>query len=223
MFAVNTYEEIEKREKELNKKHIVILLFVRPSLPNADDIINEFEYIHYNSGEYCSIYAVGYTNDCFLVNEDRTYYRITSVDSSQWYFSNKAFVEFKDNLENRLKWKYSGNAEMIILQSNPLGNNILNFQNYISLDINCGLKRGYLDTFNKFMESLIRNSKKNTEVLSVSWELSKERIKIKDILIETIDDCKKVPTPVKKILKDNLFFMPKLNRYDKTLPWNYLR
>lgn len=101
---------------------------------------------------------------------------------------------------------------MIILQSNPQGNKILNFQNYISLDINCGLKQGYLDTFNKFMESLIRSSKKNAEVLSVSWELSKERIKIKDILIETIDDCKKIKTPVKKILKDNLFFMPKLNK-----------
>lgn len=56
MFAVNTYEEIEKREKELNKKHIVILMFVRPSLPNSNNIINEFEYIHYNSCEYCSIY-----------------------------------------------------------------------------------------------------------------------------------------------------------------------
>ncbi len=212
MFAVNTYEEIEKREKELNKKHIVILMFVRPSLPNANDIINEFEYIHYNSCEYCSIYAVGYTNDYVLANKDNTYNKITSVDSSQWYFSNKAFVEFKNNLEYRLKWKYSGNAEIMILQSNPAGKNILNFQNYISLDVNTGLIKGYIDTFNKLMESLIRTSKKHTQVLSVSWELSKERIKLKDILIETIDDCKKVSTSTKKILKDNLFYMPKFNK-----------
>lgn len=212
MFAVNTYEEIERREKEINKKHIVILLFVRPSLPNANDIINEFEYIHYNSGEYCSIYAVGYTNDYMLANYDKTYKETTSVDNSQWYFSNKAFVDFKNNLENRLKWEYSGNAELIILQSNPLGKSILNFQNYIPLDINYGLKEGYLDTFNKFMESLIRSSKKNSEVFPVSWELSNERIKIREVLAEAIDDCKKVPTPVRKILKNKLFFIPNSNK-----------
>lgn len=100
----------------------------------------------------------------------------------------------------------------MILQSNPAGKNILNFQNYISLDVNTGLKKGYIDTFNKLMESLIRTSKKHTQVLSVSWELSKERIKLKDILIETIDDCKKVSTSTKKILKDNLFYMPKFNK-----------
>ena len=147
-----------------------------------------------------------------MANKDNTYNKITSVDSSQWYFSNKAFVEFKNNLEYRLKWKYSGNAEIMILQSNPAGKNILNFQNYISLDVNTGLKKGYIDTFNKLMESLIRTSKKHTQVLSVSWELSKERIKLKDILIETIDDCKKVSTSTKKILKDNLFYMPKFNK-----------
>lgn len=35
MFAVNTYEEIVKNEQVLNEKHIVVLLFVRPSLPWA--------------------------------------------------------------------------------------------------------------------------------------------------------------------------------------------
>lgn len=90
MFAVNTYEEIEKREKELNKKHIVVLLFVRPSLPNANDIINEFEYIHYNSGEYCSIYAVGYTNNCFLINAD------TKLNSAASKWSTNRSAALKD-------------------------------------------------------------------------------------------------------------------------------
>jgi len=49
MFAVNTYEEIERKERELNDKHIIVLLFVRPNLSDADEIIREFNYIHYNS------------------------------------------------------------------------------------------------------------------------------------------------------------------------------
>lgn len=211
MFAVNTYEEIEKQERELSNHHIIVLLFVKPSNINAKDIIEEFDYIHYNSKDYCSIYAVGYTNDMVLAENDNTYSKITTVDNSEWFYSNKNFVEFKNNLESRLKWKYSGNAEMIILQSNPSGKNILNFQNYLSIDINHGLKKGYIDTFSKFMESLVRNSKNSTEVYGMSVRMKRDRIKLKEILINTIDDSKKVPTPIKKILKDNLFFFPAIN------------
>ena len=31
MYAVNTYEQIERQERELNENHIIILLFVRPT------------------------------------------------------------------------------------------------------------------------------------------------------------------------------------------------
>jgi len=55
MFVVDTYEEIEKNEKRLAEKHIIVLLFVRPSLPGAKEIIEEFEYIHYNSRKFCSM------------------------------------------------------------------------------------------------------------------------------------------------------------------------
>ena len=63
MFAVNTYEEIERKQREIPDRQIIILLFVRPTAPGAKEIIKEFDYIHYNSERYCSIYAVGYTND----------------------------------------------------------------------------------------------------------------------------------------------------------------
>ena len=98
MFAVNTYEEIEKNERRLNEKHIIILLFVRPSLSGAKEIIEEFDYIHYNSDRYCSVYAVGYTNDsCESSYPD---FRVAGgVDGVSWYYSNKAFVNFKNKLE----------------------------------------------------------------------------------------------------------------------------
>ena len=55
MFAVNTYEEIEKREREINEQHIIVLLFVKPSLKDSKEIIEEFDYIHYNSDRFCSV------------------------------------------------------------------------------------------------------------------------------------------------------------------------
>ena len=102
MFAINTYEEIEQRQRENGDKQIVILLFVRPTAPGAKEIIEEFDYIHYNSERYCSIYAVGYSND-FSKAADRSYKRATNIEGSEWFFSNAEFVKFKNNLEHRIR------------------------------------------------------------------------------------------------------------------------
>lgn len=51
MFAACTYEEIEKRERSVENKEIVVLLFVKAT---DTAVLQEFEYIHYNSAKYCS-------------------------------------------------------------------------------------------------------------------------------------------------------------------------
>ena len=78
MFAINTYEEIEQRQRENGDRQIVILLFVRPTAPGAKEIIEEFDYIHYNSERYCSIYAAGYSND-FSKATDQSYKCATNI------------------------------------------------------------------------------------------------------------------------------------------------
>lgn len=207
MFAVNTYEEIEKNETQLGGKHIIVLLFARPSLSEAKEIIEEFEYIHHNSGKFCSIYAVGYSDsaDC---QSSREWRKIRSVNSIDWYYSDQAFVKLKDKLEQRLNWKYSGDIELIVLQSNPEGNNILNFENYLAIDVNYGIKNEYIESFPRFMESLIRSSRKEVEALALAKDMRRGRLKISQVVVDTINECKKVPFPVRKIAKDRLFYRP---------------
>ena len=206
MFAVNTYEQIEKIERGLGEQHIVILLFVRPSLQGAKEIIDEFDYIHYNSGKLCSIYAVGYTNDSQMARTSgyRKLYRKYGAD---WYFSDKAFVDFKNNLESRLNWKYSGEIELIVLQSNPNGSKILNFQNYVAIDVNYGIRKEYIDSFPRLMESLIRSARSEVTATEVMKKVGHSRISVKNVILNTIQECKKVPTPVRNIVKDRLFYL----------------
>ena len=80
MFAASTYEEIERYERQVENPEIVVLLFARPS---EETILKEFEYIHYNSGKYCSIYAIGYTND-FDKAEDRFYRKVETTAYSKY-------------------------------------------------------------------------------------------------------------------------------------------
>ena len=63
MFAASTYEEIVEYERCIANTEVVVFLFVKPTSQDATDIIQEFECIHYNSAKYCSVYAIGYSDD----------------------------------------------------------------------------------------------------------------------------------------------------------------
>lgn len=205
MFAASTYDEVVKYERCIENKEIVVLLFVKPTNQDAVDIIQEFEYIYYNSAEYCSIYAIGYSNDP-QKQEDRHYKKVSEIVNTDWYFSDKAFVEFKNYLERRIKWEYSGETEVLILQNNPGVKNPLNFSNYVAIDVNKGLREGYIDSFQRFMESLIRSARSKVTAKEAASDLRKSRISIKDAISEAIEDSKKIPNPAKKIIKDRLFY-----------------
>lgn len=205
MFAASTYEEVVDYERRIENKEIVVFLFVKPTTQDAIDIIQEFEYIHYNSAKYCSIYAIGYSDNP-KKKTDKYYRRVTEIVDSNWYFSNKAFVDFKNNLERRIKWEYSGETEVLILQNNPGSRDPLNFSNYVAIDVNKGLREGYIDSFQRFMECLIRSSRSKVTAKESAADLCKSRISIKDTIAEAIDNSKKIPEPAKQIVKDRLFY-----------------
>lgn len=205
MFAASTYEEVVDYERRIENKEIVVFLFVKPTTQDAIDIIQEFEYIHYNSAKYCSIYAIGYSDNPEK-KTDKYYRKVTEIVDNNWYFSNKAFVDFKNNLERRIKWEYSGETEVLILQNNPGSRDPLNFSNYVAIDVNKGLREGYIDSFQRFMESLIRSSRSKVTAKESAADLCKSRISIKDTIAEAIDNSKKIPIPAKQIIKDRLFY-----------------
>ena len=205
MFAASTYEEVVDYERRIENKEIVVFLFVKPTTQDAIDIIQEFEYIHYNSAKYCSIYAIGYSDNPEK-KTDKYYRKVTEMVDSNWYFSNRSFVDFKNNLERRIKWEYSGETEVLILQNNSGSRDPLNFSNYVAIDVNKGLREGYIDSFQRFMESLIRSSRSKVTAKESAADLCKSRISIKDTIAEAIDNSKKIPEPAKQIVKDRLFY-----------------
>lgn len=202
MFAASTYEEIERIESQVENMEIVVFLFARPS---EEQILREFEYIHYNSEKYCSIYAIGYTDD-FTKAGDCSYRKVDAFMQQDWYFSTKAFIEFKEKLQDRIQWKYSGETEILILQNNPRNRSVLNFRNYVAIDINKGIREGYIDSFQSFMEALIRSSKRIVTAKEAIRDVRDSRMSVKEIIASAIDDSKKVPTPIKEIVKDRLFY-----------------
>lgn len=200
MFAASTYEEINAWADQFPSKAVIILLFIKPA-EHHNQIIREFEYLHYNTKEYCMVFAVGYTDD--LHSEERTYYSIGTMCNAEWFFSNKVFVDFKELLESRINWEYSGDVEILILQNKKDRKDPLDFRNYIAVNIDAGLRDGYIDSFPSFMEKIVRNAKKQIKVMDTDNE---QRIKLKELVSDTIESCKTVRTPVRKIISDRHFY-----------------
>ena len=202
MYAASTYEEIELQERKIENMEVVVFLFARIT---DKDTLKEFEYIHYNSEGYCSIYAIGYTDDPNKTAENG-YKPVKDVFDNTWSFSMKAYVDFKNKLEQRIKWKYSGETEVLILQNNPWGKEPLNFQNYVAINVTKGVHEGYIDSFQSFMESLVRSSKARVTAREVANDMANARISVKGIIMGSIEECSKVPMPIKDIVKDRLFY-----------------
>jgi hypothetical protein len=183
---------------------------IKPSDENSQDIIGKFNYLHYLSGEYCTIYPIGYYHNPWNHALYGNSKEVEGVDNQIWYYNDKAFLEMVNQIEERIKWKYSGEPEMMILQNNTNDQDFLSFKNYICIRILAGLRKQYFPSFALLMQSIINSAKKHVtgkEVIQdVSKKSIKDHIKLKDIIVDTFLTSVKVPEFVKKILKDGLFY-----------------
>ena len=207
MYPANNIDGIVEQERMLDGSHAIILLFVKPSDDNADNIIKKFNYLHYKSKKFCSIYLVGYS-----IYSNEAYFDwnpIVGVNNTTWYYSDECFIEVCEQLGRRLKkWYYSGEPEMIILQNSSTYENgcIMDFRNYHYIDINYGVSKGYIESFARFMERLLVACKKEVMASQVVSAANKQRLNGRKIIEEAIGMCPRLPLHVKKILKDKVFF-----------------
>ena len=116
--------------------------------------------------------------------------------------------DFKEKLQPRINWVYSGGTEILILQNNPGKKNSLCFSNYVAIDVYKGIREEYIDSFIRFMESLIRISKSEVTAKDAIKEMRKSKISVKNIILSSIEECKKIPKPCKEIIGDRLFYRP---------------
>lgn len=82
----------------------------------------------------------------------------------------------------------------------------LDFRNYNYIDINYGIQKGYIDSFERFMQRLLTACQKEVEGYKAIGEANKKRLKPRNVLEMAIEMMPKLPKTVKLILKDKLFY-----------------
>lgn len=209
MEPVFNFAGIESMErKNLGTRHAIFLLLVKPSDNNSTDIINQFNYYHFASRRYCSIYAPGYSLVHFPNGYDNQ--SAAFVEGREWFYSDRCFVEFQVELEKRLKWRYCGEPEIIILQSARGKHSALDFTNYVSLDVMRGLREGYIDSFSRLMQELINASKSEVEAKAVLNKAKK--LSAHEIFSTAIKLASPIPDELQKLMQDRLFYRTALKR-----------
>lgn len=133
MFPVSDLAGIEHQETANERRKAVVLLLVKPSDDNAKQLIEKFNYYHFKSREYCSIYAAGYGTAEFREAYSDAH-EIAVVDKKTWLYSDRCFVQFCEQLSARTKWEYCGEPEILLLQTSVGVKSSLDFRNYVSID-----------------------------------------------------------------------------------------
>ena len=206
MYPINNFDGIVEQERNLTGSHVIVLMLIKPSDKNADDYIKHFNYWHYNSREYCSIYLLGYSQN--FTNDYQDVIKVNGIDNTTFDYSDCCFIEVRDQLKAKLSnWSYTGEPEIIILQRNAHGSkNILDFSYYNYIDINYGIQKKYIDSFERFMERLIVACRQEVTATEAIDNVTRQRLKPRRILESALEACPKLPKPIKAILGDRIFY-----------------
>lgn len=206
MFAVSQYEQIEAIEKENKNPHLIAVLFIRPNLESAEEIVSDFDYLHCRSGGYCSIYAAGYTND-FTQADERSYKKVTTFNGLDWYYSALNYDNFRCQLKNRIpKWSYSGEVELLVFQSGSSDKKAFDFRNYISLNITYGQAKEYFSTFAGFFEAIMNCTEYAFADSRRGLLTQTGKLKVREIVELALIECGNEENDVRKITQDRRFY-----------------
>lgn len=90
---------------------LIGLCFARPTSPLAkSEILPQIPDWHHRSGNSTDFYFAGFGDHEW----DEDFQKVELPGRGAWYYSPKAFQNFRTDVEARTKWKYSGGSDLIL-------------------------------------------------------------------------------------------------------------
>lgn len=170
------------------KRHsLVVVLFCNPSTPFArDELVPSLNYFHKRSKEYINIFCCGF--GAFGSKSDYPdIQKVGKIDSDDWFYSDEAFVNVVEEFEERTKWKYSGENELLLLDVvKNRESNDLTIENAIVCNLEQMHKDKAFTSVRSLMEKLIDYAK--SDEAANAWKFSdKQGLKVaKNVLKDAV-------------------------------------
>ncbi|MGX9417636.1 hypothetical protein ACWU4D_09815 [Vibrio sp. WJH972] len=173
-FNMNTptrYRTVRVEESRSSK--LIGILFAHPNSPLAkSEIVDHLNQFHYRSGEAVDFFCVGY-GAYWPENYQPDTRKATSIDGTEWLFSDAAFSQVIDEVEELTKWQYSGETELLLLSAikDDTGEAKLDFGSAIVCNLEAMSKDQAFTSVRAFFEGIFRFAKKNS-CSNPAWGLS---------------------------------------------------
>ncbi len=152
-----------KIEEENNSK-LIGILFSHPKTTLAkSEIIDHLAQFHVRSGEAVDFFCVGY--GAYWPPEHFADQRpVVTIEGVDWLFSEQAFSNIIDDLENNSKWLYSGETELILVAAVKKKTGIIeiDYSNAIVCNLEAMSKDKAFTSVRAFFEGLFKYAKKNS-------------------------------------------------------------
>lgn len=117
-----------------------------------EEIIGRCEYLDERSKEYIHFYCAGY--GAYRNNEYAPDMEPLSISKeTPWYFSQRLFARFVDDMEQETTWRYGGGAELIVL--NPE----LDFSDCVIFNLDNMMHDNVIVHAGELVESLMQHAK----------------------------------------------------------------
>ena len=171
--ALSYKEMIEKINENylsrgLSNDYIGILL-TRPDLDSGQCILNSLDYYHHLTGPAVNFYLPGYGAYWGDNYPDKEIF--AKIDGTEWFFSNKHFVDFTKQLERNTKWMYSGESELMLL---PLINGEIVFDKILVFYLDDMLRDNAIKSIPSFIQQLARLFESKSTLNEIHMSLAKD-------------------------------------------------
>jgi hypothetical protein len=141
--------------KETSGIRMVGLLFAPIEVRLArEEIVPSLEYFHHRSGNHIDFFCAGYSRYGFTPGE-----RPVTDDDPPWMFSLELFDRFRSDIEYRSRWRYSGEADLLLLNGMRSTDDkmaSLDFSSTIVCDLDRMIRDKAIYSVRRFFEDVFR-------------------------------------------------------------------
>jgi hypothetical protein len=139
------------------------LCFARPASALAkNEVFPQIPDWHYRSGSHIDFFFPGFTD----YSQEEGALEIVMAGRGTWYYSPKLFDTFRQQIETRTRWKYSGGNDLILVNARyreDLGEPEIDFSSAIVCQLDSMKEAKAFPNIEQYFESIFRFAEETSD------------------------------------------------------------
>lgn len=144
---------------------MVGLLFARPQSQLArDEIVPNLAYFHHRAGKHIHFFCAGY-GGYWPRDQVPDAENVVTIDGVKWQYSDRLFNQFRAELEDASRWRYSGGADLVLTNAvweAERKSSYLDFRSALAMNLEQAIADGAISDPSRWFERIFEFAETNT-------------------------------------------------------------